>query len=67
MPDCGYNYASGNPEVKGLANDYSGGWTGRGELIVIPFEGECGHRWSLCIGFHKGEVMIFERDDREVR
>ena len=34
-------------------------WIGRGDLIRIPFWGECGHCWSLCLGYHKGSSFIY--------
>ncbi len=40
-------------------DDYEAGWGGRGDLTVLPFEGECGHRWALCFGFHKGMTAAF--------
>lgn len=37
----------------------------RGNVLVIPFEGEsCGHQWSLCIAFHKGNSFIFLNDTK---
>lgn len=37
-------------------------WSGRGDLVRIPFWGECGHCWYLCIGFHKGNSFIFWKE-----
>lgn len=48
------HFVSGN-------DDYDADWGGRGDLVVIPFWGECGHQWELCIGFHKGNSYIFAR------
>ena len=39
--------------------DHYKAWIGRGDLIRIPFWGECGHRWFLCVGFHKGQSFVF--------
>jgi hypothetical protein len=40
---------------------YRAGWSGRGDLLVVPVEGECGHNWEVCFGFHKGETILFAR------
>ena len=61
-PVCGFDYQhEGNPRrIKG--NDkYEDDWWGRGDLIVIPFYGECGTSWELCLGFHKGQIHCFTR------
>ena len=42
-------------------DDHKAGWGGRGDLVVVSMWGECGHRWELCIGFHKGNQAIFTR------
>jgi hypothetical protein len=34
-------------------------WFGRGDGFVLPIEGECGHRWAICLAFHKGQSFIF--------
>lgn len=54
-PVCGYDYArfTGVRLVSG--NDhYEAGWAGRGDLLVVQFEGECYHEWEICFGFHRG-------------
>jgi hypothetical protein len=62
-PACGFEYTrAGTPRVVDGEDDYRAGWGGRGDLIVIPFVGECGHSWELCFGFHKGNTMAFVRD-----
>lgn len=33
----------------------------RGAGVLIVFNGECGHRWSLHLLFHKGDVFEFMR------
>jgi hypothetical protein len=38
---------------------YEAGWGGRGDLTVLPFWGECEHRWALCFGFHEGTTVAF--------
>lgn len=42
-------------------DDYKAGWPGRGDLTVIELAGECGSRWELCLGFHKGQTGVFVR------
>ena len=65
-PICGgvYNHVKAPINVPGK-DDYQArslGFGGRGDLLVIPFWGECGHRWELCIGEHKGFSFLFARD-----
>ncbi len=45
----------GIPE-KVLGYDSGEAWDGRGDMIRIPMECEQGCRWSICLGFHKGNV-----------
>ena len=58
-PVCGCNYSHQECEIEMHTSDNYKAWAGRGEVIVIPFEGECGHKWKLCIGYHKGKNYIF--------
>lgn len=61
-PVCDFNYtAAGVPYVEDGNDNYEASWGGRGHLTAIPFEGECGHAWELCFGFHKGNTYIFAR------
>lgn len=59
-PTCGftYNQVVAIRTVPGH-DDYKAGWPGRGDLTVIELAGECGSRWTLCLGFHKGQTGIF--------
>ena len=61
-PVCGFNctHPEGVRTVSGN-DEYAASWPGRGDLTVLSFEGECGHHWELCFGFHKGEVFVFSR------
>ena len=34
-------------------------WEGRGDALAIAMNGECGHSWALCLGFHKGQTFLF--------
>ena len=62
-PVCGYN----NQHFSGIApscfikgnDNYEAPWWGRGDLLIIQFWSECGSRWELCFGFHKGEIFSF--------
>lgn len=36
-------------------------WHGNGELAITPLWSECGSKWEVCIGFHKGDAPIFIR------
>ncbi len=55
------NQRTGSPRTKHGQDDYKAGWGGRGDLLVIPIEGECGHTWEICFGFHKGATVAFAR------
>lgn len=49
------------PQTIAGNDNYAAGWEGRGDLLMIPIEGECGHLWEICFGFHKGETFVFVR------
>lgn len=57
-PVCGFDYGHVG-EIQILQSDHYKAWEGRGHCIVIPIEGECGHVWNICIGFHKGQNFMF--------
>ena len=60
-PVCGFHCNHiGEPRTVGGKDDYEA-WAGRGDLLVIPFSGECGSEWEICFGFHKGESSAFVR------
>jgi hypothetical protein len=61
-PVCGgsYNHLA-PPYLKDGGDSGDAKWGGRGDLTVVPMEGECGSRWQVCVGFHKGESVIFTR------
>ena len=61
-PVCGGEYVQivSMREVSGH-DDYRAGWWGRGNLNVLSFDGECGHKFELCFGAHKGTVSVFGR------
>ncbi len=60
-----YQHAGAYQRVPGRDN-YEAGWGGSGDLLVVPVQGECGHRWELCFGSHKGETLCFVRVQESV-
>ena len=61
-PVCGYMFNHMHDVELVPGNDsYEAGWHGRGDLAVISVVGECSHAWELCVGFHKGNLMMFAR------
>jgi hypothetical protein len=65
-PVCGDTYQHigkevGPPQLMDGENAYAADWWGKGDLIVIPVAGECGHKWEICFGFHKGDTAVFAR------
>lgn len=57
---CTYQHSERAQEISG-DDSYDAGWSGRGDLTVIPVWGECGHLWQICFGYHKGETAAFVR------
>jgi hypothetical protein len=62
-PVCGFDYNHIGAVYQMTAKDdyYSAGWAGRGPLAAIRLSGECGSKWELCLGEHKGHVSSFTR------
>lgn len=61
-PVCKSNYNHLKPPyIKDGGDSYEAKWNGRGDLVVVPMRGECGSKWEVCIGFHKGNSSIFAR------
>lgn len=59
-PVCGYDYQDfSTPKIVSDEEAWKANWKGRGSLLIIPMEGECGSQWQICIGFHKGKSKIF--------
>jgi hypothetical protein len=58
-PICGfdYNHILKSKHIPGK-DDYKA-WEGRGDAVKVFIQGECGHYWNLCIGFHKGNLYLF--------
>jgi hypothetical protein len=60
-PVCGgENNQIGQPRTVKGSDSYEA-WDGRGDLMAIPFDGECGSEWEMCFGFHKGSTNAFVR------
>ncbi|MBW2431184.1 MAG: hypothetical protein JRF56_19680 [Deltaproteobacteria bacterium] len=60
-PLCGDKYTHLKfPKVIFGKDNYEA-WEGRGDLIIIPVECECGSKWELCLGYHKGYNLLFSR------
>lgn len=57
-PVCLEEYSHGK-EGYTLSSDQYKAWAGRGSCTIFPFEGECGHAWNVCIGYHKGQNYLF--------
>lgn len=51
-------HALGQPVIASGEDSYRA-WDGRGDVTAVQMAGECGHNWTLCIGFHKGESFLF--------
>lgn len=60
-PRCRHEYSHATAPIVIDGKDDQKAWSGRGDLTVIHFDGECGHSWELCIGFHKGNNYAFAR------
>ncbi|HRZ13067.1 MAG TPA: hypothetical protein P5567_11510 [Kiritimatiellia bacterium] len=60
--DFDYNHLDGP-----VTTDNGSDWWGDGPVVRIPFKCEDGHRWLLCIGFHKGNQHIFAQAARVSR
>lgn len=60
-PVCSFEYNHMGEPRKVCGNDNHDAWRGRGDLLVIPFNGECGSEWEICFGFHKGNTNTFVR------
>ncbi|SOD42389.1 hypothetical protein SAMN06298226_2728 [Nitrosovibrio sp. Nv4] len=61
-PVCSGSYNHMEPSyLKDGGDNYDAKWGGRGDLTVVPMWGECGSKWEVCIGFHKGESFMFTR------
>lgn len=61
-PVCGFEYNHFKGFLNVAGNDNYEAWSGgKGDLQSLSFYCENGHKWELCIGFHKGYSFIFRR------
>lgn len=61
-PICKFRLGSvGKIEIIEGHDNYKSGWSGKGDLVVIPVQSGCGSKWELCIGQHKGHLVKFHR------
>ena len=60
-PECNFEHTNIGEPRKVSGNDNYEAWRGRGDLLVIPFFGQCGSEWEICFGFHKGNTDAFIR------
>ena len=61
-PVCKFDYTHVDPPyIKDGGDNYEARWGGRGDLAVLPMWSECGSKWQVCVGFHKGQSAIFTR------
>jgi hypothetical protein len=58
-PVCDCNYTHDAGISINIRSDTYGAWDGRGDCMIIPIYGECGHKWEVCFGFHKGQTFMF--------
>jgi hypothetical protein len=60
-PECGHDFSHTEPPYHQVGEEYKM-FSGRGgELSITPLWSECGSKWQVCIGFHKGQAPIFVR------
>jgi hypothetical protein len=67
-PTCGDTHVhTVEPRLIDSGDKWGGaaGWPGRGSMLVVPVEGECGHRFDICFGFHKGATSMFVRNGND--
>ncbi len=58
-PFCSDRYLHpGTPVTQSGDDDYKA-WRGRGDLVSVPFYGECGHAIAIRFGFHKGHTIPY--------
>ena len=71
-PICGFDYnwlvkpdrqSGWEPIQQGEEITYR--WSGRAGFFRLPIEGECGHRWAICLHFHKGQLFMVAVDDSD--
>ena len=58
-PVCGYDCIHYNEPILVDGKDSYEAWGGRGDCLRIPMLGECGSKFDLCFGYHKGQTFFF--------
>jgi hypothetical protein len=68
-PICDFEYVHVATATNKVSVDgHTSVWVGTGGLFVVEFNGECGHKFELCFGFHKGNTAFFCRfDDSQLK
>ena len=56
-----YNHIYDTEFLKG--HDNYDAWAGRGDLQKLRFWCESGHAYSLCFGFHKGNIITWWQEE----
>jgi hypothetical protein len=63
-PACGFDYAHhGQVTLVHGFDDYRSRSAGRGDCLRVGFTGECGHNWTVCFSFHKGQMFVYAEMD----
>jgi len=58
-PICGFEYVHFLAAETDYGDDVMGSaWQGRGMAVKVPMWCECGHSWTLRLGFHKGQTFV---------
>jgi hypothetical protein len=58
-PVCSDEYGHVQNYERVDGHDSYKAWAGRGDAHRIFIAGECGHTWFLCVGEHKGNLVIY--------
>lgn len=58
-PFCGSDYVHFDRPVYLDGQDKYKAWSGRGDAVRLPFWGECGSKWDMNFGFHKGQTFLW--------
>lgn len=62
-PVCSYDYSHfGEFDTSKGIDEYdtkAKNWRGRGDVVRVMFDGECGHVWAYCFGQHKGNTTFW--------
>lgn len=61
-PVCGYNYTHIESKpifINGKDGYHAAPSMVRGDVVAIPMSCEDGHKFLMCLGFHKGQTFIW--------